>query len=146
MKKQFQKGSLDFVNGSYSQPHLQVLGSESNWRQFEYGLEIYRDLFDKKVTVYAAQETGLHQQLPQILNKFNYKYICLPSFPHMLEFIDGKIEFLYMEGNNYQPVSGNEFVNAIALDGSLIATYLKAVPNEQLNYRLTSSVGLNYAL
>jgi hypothetical protein len=78
MKRQFQNGSLDFVNGSYSQAHLQVLGSESNWRQFEYGLEIYRDLFDKKVTVYATQETGIHQQLPQILGKFNYKYMYLP--------------------------------------------------------------------
>ncbi len=92
MKRQFMKGSLDFVNGSYSQAHLQVLGSESNWRQFEYGLKIYRDLFDKKVTVYASQETGLHEQLPQILNKFNYKYQYLPLFPHTLEFIDGKFE------------------------------------------------------
>jgi hypothetical protein len=142
MKKQFRKGCLDFVNGSYSQPHLQVLGSESNWRQFEYGLEIYRDLFDKKVTVYAAQETGLHQQLPQILDKFNYNYICLPSFPHMLEFIDGKIDFLYMEGNNYQPVSGNEFVNATALDGTVIPTYLKSVMNGQLNYQLDLFSGI----
>jgi len=124
MKKQFRKGSLDFVNGSYSQAHLQVLGSESNWRQFEYGLEIYRDLFDKKVVVYAAQETGLSQQLPQILKKFNYKYIVPPDFPFVLEFFEGKMELLSILGGKYQPVSGNEFVNATGLDGSAIPAYL----------------------
>jgi hypothetical protein len=124
MKRQFQKGSLDFVNGSYSQPHLQVLGSESNWRQFEYGLEIYRDLYNKKVDVYAAQETGLNQQLPQILKKFNYKYILPPDFPFVLEFVEGKIELLSIFGGKYQPISGNEFVNAIGLDGSVIPAYL----------------------
>ena len=124
MKRQFQMGSLDFVNGTYSQPHLQVLSSESNWRQFEYGLEIYRDLFDKKVDVYAAQETSLHQQLPQILKKFGYKYILPPDFPFVLEFVEGKIELLSIFGGKYQPISGNEFVNAIALDGSVIPAYL----------------------
>jgi hypothetical protein len=84
MQKQYRKGSLDFMDGTYSQAHLQVLGSESNWRQFEYGLEIYRDLFDKKVDVYARQETGLHLQLPQLLRKFDYKFAYLPSFPHVL--------------------------------------------------------------
>ncbi len=145
MNSQFQKGSLDFVNGSYSQPHLQVLGSESNWRQFEYGLEVYRDLFDKKVTVYAAQETGVHQQLPQILNKFNYKYQYLPAFPHVLEFVAGKVEFLCMN-EYYQPISGNEFVNAIGLDGSVIATHMKSeASREQMwitNYQLDLFSGI----
>jgi len=119
MKKQFLKGSLDFVNGTYSQPHLQVLSSESNWRQFEYGLEIYRDLFAKKVVVYGAQETGLNQQLPQILKKFGYKYILPPDFPYVIEFVDGKIELLSL-GGSFQTISGNEFVNATGLDGSVI--------------------------
>lgn len=139
MKRQFQKGSLDFVNGSYSQPHLHVLGSESNWRQFEYGLEVYKDLFDKKVDVYATQETGLHQQLPQILNKFGYSYQYLPAFPHVLEFVAGKIEFLWFN-EYYQPISGNEFVNAIGLDGSSIATHLKSEASREhlwkMNYQL----------
>ena len=145
MKRQFRKGSLDFVNGSYSQPHLQVLGSESNWRQFEYGLEIYKDLFGKKVDVYATQETGLHQQLPQILNKFDYKYQYLPAFPHVLEFVAGKVEFLCMN-DFYQPISGNEFVNAIGLDGSVIATHMKAEASDERlwkrNYQLDLISGI----
>ena len=145
MKRQFRKGSLDFVNGSYSQAHLQVLGSESNWRQFDYGLEIYRDLFDKKVTVYATQETGLHQQLPQILKKFNYSYQYLPLFPHTLEFIDGKFELVSIFGNN-QLVSGNEFVNARGIDGSVIPTYLNTQASDEhlwnTNYQLDLFSGI----
>lgn len=144
MRRQFLKGSLDFVDGSYSQAHLQLLGSESNWRQFEYGLDVYKDLFGAKVDVYARQETGLHLQLPQILKKFDYKYLYLPSFPHIIEFVDDKIEFLCIDGN-YQPVSGNEFVNAVALDGSCIPAYLKrGATSEQdwiLNYQLDLSGG-----
>lgn len=45
MKKHYAEGSLDFLDGSFSQPHLQVLGAESNWRQFEYGLEVFQKIF-----------------------------------------------------------------------------------------------------
>ena len=31
------KGQTTFYNGTYSQPHLQTLSSESNYRQFEWG-------------------------------------------------------------------------------------------------------------
>jgi len=53
MKKLYATGSLDFLDGTYSQAHLQSLTSESNWRQFEYGLEVYKTLFDKKMDIYA---------------------------------------------------------------------------------------------
>jgi hypothetical protein len=62
-----EKGVFDFVNGTYSGAHLHILGSESNWRQLEYGLEVFERLFGKKVKVFAFQESALHQQLPQIL-------------------------------------------------------------------------------
>jgi hypothetical protein len=53
-----------------------------------------------------------------------------------VEFIGGNIEFHYQEGNNFQTVSGNEFINAAGLDGSVIPTDLKAVPNGRLNYQI----------
>lgn len=124
MRKHFDKGSLDFVDGTYSQAHLQVIGSESNWRQFEYGLIIYKNLFNKKVDVYARQETGWHLQLPQLLNKFDYKYAYLPTWPCIIEFTNGNFELLSTEGD-YQPIAGNEFIESVGIDGSKIPTYLK---------------------
>ena len=41
MQRMHKRGVFDFVNGTYSGAHLQILSSESNWRQFEYGLEVF---------------------------------------------------------------------------------------------------------
>ncbi len=125
LKKLCEKGSLDFLDGTYSQAHLQVLGSESNWRQFEYGQEVYKEFFDKKVDVYARQETGLHLQLPQLLKQFGYRFAALPDFHAVLELVDGSFKVI-KKHDGYKPVVGDEFVDAVGLDGSTIPTYLLA--------------------
>ena len=124
LKKLYEKESLDFIDGTYSQAHLQVLGSESNWRQFEYGHEVYKELFDKKVDVYSRQETGLHLQLPQLLKHFGYNFATIPAFIATVEVFDGEFEFIAQEGA-LEVVTGNEFVEAVGLDGSEIPTYLQ---------------------
>jgi len=124
MIRHYKQGSLDFLDGTYSQAHLQVLTSESNWRQFEYGLEIYTELFDKKVDLYARQETGLHIQLPQLLKKFGYKYAAIPAFIATVEITDGPFEFIIQEGR-MEAINGEEFINAVAPDGSIIPFYIQ---------------------
>src|SRR5438128_631271 len=39
-----QAGQVAFYNGTYSQPHLQTLSAEANYRQFEFGARVYREL------------------------------------------------------------------------------------------------------
>lgn len=124
LKKLYKNGLLDFLDGSYSQAHLQVLGSESNWRQFEYGQKVYKELFDKNVDVYARQETGLHLQLPQLLRQFGYRFATIPAFVATLEIVDGRFEFLAQE-SGFEAVAGDEFIEAVGLDGSQIPTYLQ---------------------
>jgi len=123
MKKAYQKGSLDFVDGTYSQSHLQILTSESNWRQFEYGSEVYKKLFDKKVDVYARQETGLHMQVPQLLRQFGYKFAAMPAFHAAIQIVGGKFEMVAQEGR-LESVCGDDFVNWVGLDGSTVPFYL----------------------
>lgn len=129
MKELYGGGSLDFLDGTFSQAHLHVLGSESNWRQFEYGLEVYRKQFGKKVEVYARQETGLHRQLPQLLKQFGYRYMTLPSFHSTIEFNEGSLEIMNNDGI-YLPLSGQEFVASKGLDGSSIPAYMWLTPGE----------------
>ena len=145
LKKLYEKGSLDFLDGSYSQAHLQVLGSESNFRQFEYGQEIYKELFDKKIDVYARQETGLHLQLPQLLRQFGYRFMTLPAFVATVEIVDGKFAFVAREGR-FEPVVGDEFVDAVALDGSTIPAYLMPTFEEvdELQQDLFSTPKITY--
>ncbi len=44
MREYAQEGRVQFYNGTYAQPHLQILSSEANLRQFEYGRDTYREL------------------------------------------------------------------------------------------------------
>jgi hypothetical protein len=123
MRKLYAAGSLDFLDGTYSQAHLQSLTSESNWRQFEYGLELYKSLFDKKMDIYARQETGLHHQLPQLLNHFEYKYAASPAFVTTVEILEGPFEFIVQEGQ-MEAINGDGLIEAVGLDGSSIPFYL----------------------
>ena len=123
MKEWFEKGRLDFVDGSFSQGHLHTVGSESNWRQFEYGLAVFQKLFNKRITLYARQKTSLHQQLPQILSQFGYRMIVMPHFPHSFEVIEGSFQMMSsVVGTGY--MQGDEFLDATALDGTSIPVYL----------------------
>ena len=124
MQRMHQKGVFDFVNGSYSGAHLQILSSESNWRQFEYGLEVFEKLFGKKVKVFAFQENGLHQQLPQILKQFGYEMISAPGgFPWVMEIMEGPFE-MESSHNGTNFLREEEFVWAEALDGTQLPFYL----------------------
>jgi hypothetical protein len=133
MKKHYRNGKLDFIDGSYSQAHLQVLGSESNWRQFEYGLEVYEELIGKRIDLYARQETGLHLQLPQLLKIFGYNYVYFPNFPMAFEIIEGNMEFIATDGR-IELVKGDEFIEYVGLDGSVIPSYFALMPgNEEIH-------------
>jgi hypothetical protein len=124
MQAMHRKGVYDFVNGTYSLPHLHTLGSESNWRQFEYGLAVFEKYFGKKITLYAFQESNLHQQLPQLLRLFGYRMMSTSAqFPWMMEIIGGTFEIESShQGTNF--IRGEEFVDAQALDGTLLPCYL----------------------
>ena len=127
MRKWVRKGRLGFIGGTYSQPHLHVFGTESNIRQFQYGLEVFKRLFNYKIISYARQETGLHQQLPQILNAFGYKFAVVPAFYWTLRFVKGS-SFPEIIGNtDFQSVvQGEEFTYWQGLDKSKIPLYLKS--------------------
>ena len=73
-----EEGRIAFYNGTYSQPHLQTLSSEANYRQFEHGMRVYRDLCHQPVGTYAHQEASVHDQLPQLLQAFG---ISTGSYP-----------------------------------------------------------------
>ena len=73
-------GRTALYNGTYSQPHLQTLSSESCWRQFEYGIRAYRRMYGSAPRVYAHQEASVHDQVPQLLSAFGITYAGTPGF------------------------------------------------------------------
>jgi hypothetical protein len=116
-------GRVAFYNGTYAQPHLQVLGSESNLRQFEYGLRLLRDTCRQPILVYAHQEASVHDQLPQLLRAFGIKYGVVPDFVTTLAWLEGG-EIVVAHGHGPRFVQGQELANWRGLDGTEIPLYL----------------------
>jgi len=123
MQKFVENGRISFLNGTYSQPHLQVFGSESSLRQFQMGLRVFEDLFGYKVDTYAAQETGLHEQMPQMLLSLGYKFAVTPGFYWAIRFFDGH-ELIANAHFRLEPVEYEEFTNWKGIDGTTIPLYL----------------------
>ncbi len=117
-------GQSTFYNGTYSQPHLQTLSSEANYRQFEWGNRVYRQLSPHHpVRVYAHQETSVNEQTPQLLKCFGIPYVTLPHFSSTLVMLDGgELLFQWQMGTMF--MHGEEFASWRGLDGTQVDLYL----------------------
>ncbi len=69
----FKLGKFEIINPTYSQPYNLLIGPESNIKQFEYGLNILKQL-GLSCQIYYSSECSLHPQIPQILKGFDIKY------------------------------------------------------------------------
>jgi alpha-mannosidase len=118
-------GRTTFYNGTYSQPHLQTLSAEANYRQFEWGRRVYRDLCDgQPVRVYAHQESSINEQTPQLLQAFGIRFCALPYFSSTLVMEEGA-ELLYHARFGSMFMHGSEFAAWRGLDGTIEPLYLE---------------------
>lgn len=124
MKKLIAGGKLGLIGGDYSQAHCHVYGSESCIRQIAVGLEVFRKMFDYPIDIFFHQETGIHEQLPQILTAFGYKIAVPPRFPWAIKFLGGQSPELSSHYGTLFFVNGDEFTEWQGLDGSRIPMYL----------------------
>lgn len=124
------EGRVSFYNGTYAQPHLQILSGESNLRQFQFGQKVYRELGLAPVAVYAHQEVSLHDQVPQLLRAFDIPLAVVPGFLTNLVWLDaGELLLHGVRGPRF--TQGNEFTFWCGLDGSQIPLYLhQPIPRE----------------
>ena len=125
-------GQSTFYNGTYSQPHLQTLSSEANYRQFEWGARVYRQLCNNhQVLVYAHQESSVNEQTPQLLKSFGIQYVVMPNFSSTLTMIDGG-EFIFHSRLGTMFIHGDEFAGWRGLDGSVQDLYLNEPKHNQI--------------
>ncbi|MFO7797701.1 MAG: hypothetical protein R6W84_16270 [Promethearchaeia archaeon] len=103
-KEIFYKGRFQIINPSYSLPYNLIIGSESNIKQIEFGLNILNKI-GLECNFFYASESSVHPQLPQILKNFEMKSASLRS---------------RLLGMNPTSVSGN--IDWIGLDNTKIQT------------------------
>jgi hypothetical protein len=130
MRKYADQGRIQFYNGTYAQPHLQTLSSEANLRQFQYGLETYRELGLQPPLAYVHQEASVHEQLPQILSAFGFKYAALPGFISTMVWME-EGELIHHTSNGLRFFKGCEFAAWQGLDETCVPLYLhQPIPRE----------------
>ena len=67
-------GLVETVKGMYSDAYLEVLGTESNLRQFEFGIRALARMGGKsQIFAIAYDDFAFHPQLPQILRGFGFQ-------------------------------------------------------------------------
>lgn len=99
------QGRIEILGGTYTEPYAQIVGWQSNIRQFTEGLAIMRDVLGQKVDAFIAEEIFFHPQVPQLLRLFGLKYASFNGQNN------GSLPFLD------QPLIGWE-----GLDGTVIST------------------------
>jgi len=130
MRSYANKGRVCFYNGTYAQPHLQILSSESNLRQFQFGQRTYQELGLKPVRVYAHQEASVHDQVPQLLAAFGITYAAVPGFLTNLVWLE-KGEMLLHAVRGPRFLNDRQFASWTGLDGSVVPLYLhQPIPRE----------------
>ena len=70
----WEKGEVEFVNGSYSQPYSQLWDLWDQEKQFEIGLVTFDRLFGRHPKVYASQEIAIHPAMPDLLKRHGFEY------------------------------------------------------------------------
>ncbi|MCX6089312.1 MAG: hypothetical protein NTX88_02860 [Candidatus Atribacteria bacterium] len=124
MKDLIQAGKLGFVGGDYSQSHCHVYGAESSLRQITLGKEVFRKLLDYEVDIFFHQETGLHDQLPQLLRAWGYSIAVPPRFPYVVRFIENESPEITVHYGVIEYVNGEDFTLWKGLDGTTIPLFL----------------------
>ena len=70
-------GRIDIVGGTYSQPYPEIIGWESNVRQFVEGRAVISKLLGKRVDCFLTEEIAFHPQMPQLLKLYGYSSASL---------------------------------------------------------------------
>jgi hypothetical protein len=98
-------GRIEPVGGTYSQPYVQLVGWQSNVRQFVEGRAVVREVLGKEVECFLVEEIIFHPQMPQLLRLCGYPYASLQ-----------------VQNNGSLPLVKKAVVNWQGLDGSAIPT------------------------
>jgi len=98
-------GRIDTVGGTYSQPYAQIVGWQSNVRQFVEGRAVVREVLGKDVECFLVEEIIFHPQMPQLLKLCGFPYASLQ-----------------VQNNGSMPLVKKAVVNWQGLDGTAIPT------------------------
>lgn len=71
----WKEGLIEFINGTWGQPYMQLWRTWDQNAQFTEGLAAFTRLFGRRPVVYGAQEMALHPNMPGMLTAHGFRHV-----------------------------------------------------------------------
>ena len=120
---------LGFVGCDYAQAHYHEARSESALRQLRYGEKIFREVLGIRADTFMHQETGLFENLPQLLAAYGIKKAAIHRFTSAFEFLETPALEICSNFGQLELVRNETFARWCGLDGTCLPIYLPIVQN-----------------
>ncbi|MDR1287426.1 MAG: hypothetical protein LBK08_07445 [Treponema sp.] len=121
------QGRLGFVGCDYSQSHYGTARSESALRQLRMGAKVFREELGITADTFQHQETGLFENLPQLLSAFGIKKSAIHTFSSAFEFLEAPALEICSNFGRLELVRNETIARWRGLDGTCIPIYLPIV-------------------
>ncbi|MDR0670293.1 MAG: hypothetical protein LBF95_09460 [Treponema sp.] len=127
MKDLIAQGRLGFCGCDYSQAHYGTARSESALRQIRMGAAVFKDQLGITTDTFQHQETGLFENLPQILYAFGIRKSAIHSFQAVFEFLETPTLEICSNFGELELIRNETMARWRGLDGTSIPIYLPVV-------------------
>jgi hypothetical protein len=118
---------LGFTGCDYSQAHYGTARSESALRQIRMGAEVYKKELGYVTDTFQHQETGIFENLPQLLKAFGIKKGATYYSPSVIQFIESPSLEICSNFDRLEFIHNETFGLWCGLDGSCVPLYLPRV-------------------
>jgi hypothetical protein len=133
------QGRLGFVGCDYSQAHYGTARSESALRQLRMGAAVFKEELGICTDTFQHQETGLFENLPQLLYAFGIRKSAIHNFQAVFEFLETPSLEICSNFGELEMIRNETIARWQGLDGSSIPIYLPVVQC----FRNKSALGVN---
>jgi hypothetical protein len=127
MKALIDQGRLGFVGCDYAQAHYGTARSESALRQIRMGIGVFKEQLDITTDTFQHQETGLFENLPQLLYAFGIRKSAIHAFQAVFEFLETPALEICSNFGELEMVRNETMGRWRGLDGTCIPIYLPVV-------------------
>lgn len=120
---------VGFVGCDYAQAHYHEYRSESALRQIEYGVRTFREELGYVPDTFMHQETGVFENLPQLLRAFGFDKAAMFLFHGCFEFLEAPSLEIVNNFGDMELVRDESIAKWRGLDGSSLYLFLPFVKN-----------------
>lgn len=109
MRQLVEAGSLEFINGGYSQQYPHYVSPQANIENIRQGRRVFERVLGQAPVTYGGQECCMNPQMPNLLTKLGYRQALhrIQNFGHVPLVKEAAIRWRGKDGSAIVAVPGN---------------------------------------